>query len=389
MCWLRSNRENRMRILQVPGGLDVGGTETWLLSLDQTLPFASEDVDYLVFDDREYRYSDTLKRRGRRVLVCRLGLDPVGFFWRVLRLLRDEKYDVVHAHTYLFAGVMMLAARLARVPVRVTHAHTHFEIRNRRFYALYTHAMREAIERNATNGFAVSEAAAGDLFGSDWQTDSRWRVLRCGIDLGRFGKVTRAEALGALGLPSSSRNYVHVARLVPEKNQLFLLDVFARILTDDPNARLLIAGDGPLRNVLEERARSIGISRAVSFLGIRNDIPLVLAASDCFLLPSLREGLPLSVIEGQVAGVPCIVSEAVTPSARLDTRTLEIVELQKGISCWSARAAIAAASPKVESSLLKRIASEKGFSVESAAQILINTYKETLDACYRRNTLLQ
>lgn len=104
----------------------------------------------------------------------------------------------------------------------------------------------------------------------------------------------------------------HIGRFVPQKNHMFLLDIFQEICTRIPRAHLLLIGGGPLLDKVQQASQQMKIRERVHFLGHREDIAQLLQAMDLFLLPSLYEGLPLSCLEAQAAGLPCLVSDAVS-----------------------------------------------------------------------------
>jgi glycosyltransferase involved in cell wall biosynthesis len=144
-------------------------------------------------------------------------------------------------------------------------------------------------------------------------------VLNNAIDARRFAfsAEKREEAREALGLQPQEHVFLNIGAFNAQKNQAFLLEAFRDALETQPNARLLLVGDGERRVSCEARAEALGISKRVSFLGLREDIPALLSAADAFVLPSLHEGLPLTLVEAQCAGLFCIASNRVTREAAL------------------------------------------------------------------------
>ena len=104
----------------------------------------------------------------------------------------------------------------------------------------------------------------------------------------------------------------HIGRFNYQKNHEFLIDIFNEISKKEPKARLLLVGDGNLRPEIESKITRFGISDKVIMTGVRSDVPDLLQAMDCFVFPSHYEGLPVTVVESQAAGLKCFISEAVT-----------------------------------------------------------------------------
>ena len=110
----------------------------------------------------------------------------------------------------------------------------------------------------------------------------------------------------------------HVGRLNYIKNHKFLLDVFYEFQKEHNNSVLLIVGDGEERDNIENQAKKLGISSKVIITGVRKDVNALLSAMDCFVFPSLKEGFPLTLVEAQASKLPCLISDSVTKSAKLN-----------------------------------------------------------------------
>ncbi|MEQ1911730.1 MAG: glycosyltransferase [Vicinamibacterales bacterium] len=218
-------------------------------------------------------------------------------FWNTIR---TEAPAVFHAHMTwpLSCKYGMLAAVLARVPAVVATAHTRYPLDDP------FSSQPRLISRLVDRYMAVSEAVAGQLrddFGID---TSKVEVVHNGIDVDSL-RVPRSQALrqsltGGRAVPV----VMTVARLDAGKGHVDLLHAAA--LT--PNAVFVFVGDGPLRGALETEARTAGVAERVLFLGQRDDVAALLACADAFVLPSLAEGLPLSVLEAMAAGVPVVAT---------------------------------------------------------------------------------
>jgi glycosyltransferase involved in cell wall biosynthesis len=242
--------------------------------------------------------------------VLRCGWQPAATFpARLLELLRRERYDVVHSHVLLFSGLIAAVARRAGTPVRVAHAHNSHDGRgNGAGRSLYRALMRRLIARHANLTLACSAAAASAF-------DCQAQILPYGIDLQRFG--ARVSGLKSrFGIPESARVFGAVGRLTAQKNYGFLLEAFAAALNRAAHIHLLIVGGGELRDDLDRRIAALGIGARVHTLGLRDDVPeLMTGLCDAFVMPSLYEGLPVALLEAQAAGLPCLISDTISPEA--------------------------------------------------------------------------
>lgn len=294
----------KIRVLQLLAGCKVGGLEKVVLSLVSRL---HRDFDFrvVVYDDSEGPLRESFAAYGTPVhhLARRPGVDLVYPF-RLARVLRREKIDVVHAHngTALFYGG--LAAILAGGKRLVFTAH------DRSVPQVPSRPVQWLLGRATTYAVAVSDLGRQDLLSVDSFHPERVVVVHNGADEADFaGRVTRDHARRALGLPEDAEIVGTVARLHPEKNVALLVRAFARVATERPAAFLVIAGDGPERAECERIAAERGVSDRCRFLGMRRDVAAVLTALDVFALSSEREGLPLAVLEAMGAELPVVSTE--------------------------------------------------------------------------------
>jgi len=157
----------------------------------------------------------------------------------------------------------------------------------------------------------ISQGVSADILASNWQLSSeKLAIVQNGLNYERFlVPMTQMEARRKLGTEIPKGFWFGtVGRLSAVKNHSAMIRAFQLVANEAPNCFLLIAGDGELRDELEALSASLGISRQVHFLGLRRDIPTVMKSLDVFLLPSLREGLPLALLEAMASGLPVIAS---------------------------------------------------------------------------------
>jgi len=227
----------------------------------------------------------------------------VGVLWRLIKLFRSRRIDAVvtvGAGDKMFWG--RLAARMAGVPVVASALHStgwpdRVQFANRLLAPL-------------TDAFiAVAEPHARYLAAHEGCTATKVRVVPNGVDVKRFCPRTPNDGLRkSLDLPDGAPVVGIVAALRPEKNHWLFLSAADRVLRESPDARFLIVGDGPQRELLEALARLLSVSHAVRFLGTRNDVPEVLALIDVLALTSHIEANPVSILEAMAAGKPVVAT---------------------------------------------------------------------------------
>src|SRR5438093_3072568 len=220
-----------------------------------------------------------------------------------VRELRAEHPAVFHAHLSgpLACKDGLLAAALARIPAVVATAQLFVNLPLRRF----THAQHRFVSTIVDRYIAVSHEVATRLGKTFRIPAAKINVVHNGIPLSPFNRPANAALRAALTGGSTGRPIVlTAARLAEQKGHCYLLK--AAVLV--PEAIFILAGDGPERANLEAQARELGLNKRVLFLGYRHDVPDLLACCDLFVLPSLFEGLPLSILEAMAASKPVIAS---------------------------------------------------------------------------------
>ena len=127
----------------------------------------------------------------------------------------------------------------------------------------------------------------------------------------------------------------HVGNFTGVKNHRFLLDIFAQIKKKRSMAKLMLVGDGPLRNEIEKYAEQLGVLDDVIFMGVRSDVNELVQAMDFFVFPSLFEGLGIVAIEAQTSGLPCIISDTVPDEAIVTKNLVTVMSLNESAEKWA------------------------------------------------------
>ncbi len=314
-----SNRP--IRILHVVGGMDRGGTETWLMNVLHHIDRARISMDFLVHTTQPRAFDDEIRSLGSKIIPCLHPYRPRLYAQNLTRILKkDGPYDVIHSHVHQFSGFVMRLAERAGVPLRISHSHSVScaeDGRSGLARSAYRSLMRYWIQRYSILGLAASREAAIALFGENWESDSRWKVLHCGIDLTPFrARPDTAKVRAEFNIPPGTFVIGHVGRFHPQKNHNFLISIFTAVVRREPSTLLLLIGQGELEGDVMRRVKREGLSDHVRFLGVRPDVPrLMMAAMDVFLFPSLYEGLGIVLLEAQAAGLLSVVSDVIPEEA--------------------------------------------------------------------------
>lgn len=149
-----------------------------------------------------------------------------------------------------------------------------------------------------------------------------------------FNEQRRNVMRDELGIPRNAFVTGHVGGFREVKNHTFLIDIFDEIHKQREDAVLLLVGDGNLRNETEQKAKRLGLEKSIVFTGVRSDVSELMQAMDIFVFPSLYEGLPLTLIEAQAAGLLCCAADTVSPESAV-TENIRFLSLQNSAKDWS------------------------------------------------------
>jgi glycosyltransferase involved in cell wall biosynthesis len=292
---------SEVRVLQVVPSFVMGGAERLSAQLAIELSGAGFDVRVISLYDPQGTELERMLASERipvSFLGKRRGFDP-RMFGRVYRVIKQFHPDVVHTHlhalNYAVPPALVLRARIV---------HTVHSVAEREAQRIGRH-IPGILFRRAVAPVAIGreiQTSIKRVFG----TDSH--LIPNGIPLARYAQpsVSRERWRSQMGFASDAMLFVSVGRFDPVKNHAQLIDAFALATGNRPNTHLLLVGNGDLQNLLKAQTKTLALTGRVHFLGVREDIPEVLGASDVFVFASKSEASPLSVMEALAAGLPIV-----------------------------------------------------------------------------------
>lgn len=284
--------------------------------------------DLLSLNTPSSLYSNIVESKGGRVFVLP-RLEGILKYWNGLRqLIKENRYDAVHIHGNSHTVVLELsAAWAAGCGVRIVHSHT-----TTCKYVVVSRLLTQPFNMLYTHGLACGDAAGRWMFGK-----RKFTVMNNGVDteLYAFDEAKRTDIRSKEGW-TNCKVIGHVGGMVETKNHKFIIDVFNELHKRDDCYRLLLIGDGSLRADVESRVEDFGLKDYVCMTGNTNNVCDYLNAMDFVLMPSLFEGLPLTLVEQQANGLRCVVSDAITNEAN-KTGNLSFLSLSLGASGWADR----------------------------------------------------
>lgn len=368
----------KIKVLQIAfNDLGHGGIQSLIMTITKKLS-CEIDEDIIVFSSKLAYYDEEFKKYGR-IFRCpnyegnnwlRKRLDYYIRYFKikndVLRILKKYgPYDVVHSHTFFEAAPCMAAAKKMGVPVRIAHSHNTAMKDKRTFILrqinkLYQTVYSYIILKNSTDRIGCSQAAADYLFGKG----NGKSIPNC-VNYKIFQKNNFSQK------DWNELRLIHIGNFLPQKNQLFLVEIFYELLKIKTESSLIMIGRSS--EYLEKvymRIKELGIGDKVKILPHDSYIPKELSKADYFIFPSSFEGFGNVMLEAQAAGLHCFASTEVTKE--VDCGLVTFLPLEKGAKEW---AKIILKFYEEEGTEKKEVDMSK-FSEEVFAQKFLNLYKK-------------
>lgn len=366
-----------IRILHVIGIMNRGGAETMIMNLYRHMDRTKVQFDFVENSAEPAAFDDEIQSLGGKIYRCPHYNGKNHFtyvkWWN--RFFRDHRgeYPIVHGHLGSTAAIYLAVAKKYGA---YTIAHSHSSGTDHSLKALLYGIMSYPTRHIAAYFFACSEAAGIDRFGKKTTLGDNYSVLKNAIDITQFSYAPpiRRRVRNEMGYRADEIVIGHVGRYTSEKNQLFLLDILDRLNARSTLIRLLMIGDGPMHGQIVQAAKQRGLKQYITFTGIRSDVAELMQAMDVFVFPSLYEGLPVTMVEAQAAGLPCIISDKVPEECIITEGLVDVMPLSASADAWAEKVLEKRQCPRTDHS--EEVAAH-GFDIKAEALKLQEFYLST------------
>lgn len=323
--------ENKICVLHIVGMMNVGGVQKFLLDLYRNID--KNNIQFSFAVQREYPlfYDDEIYALGGDLYFLPLmEKNILKYSLELYKLLKkNTKYKIVHIHLNRRNVIPLLIAKLAGVPIRIAHSHSKAE-HNNKFKRFQVKLIKFTINMLSTHRFACSVDAGNYLFGK-----KDFSVIKNGIDTDKF-KYTlsiRQNLRRTLGIQDKFV-YGHVGNFATSKNYFFLIDVFILLQSENPDAVLLLVGDGVLFNQIQDYIKEKRVESYLILVGNVDNVHEYMQAMDAFIFPSVYEGFGIVAIEAQSVGLPVFASDTIPEEVKL-TNNISFIPLIEGKEFWA------------------------------------------------------
>lgn len=333
----KKKREKMKNILVIIGALRTGGAEKITVDLIENMNRTGMDFYFLVFGNEIGNYEDRVQKMEGKVIHIPRPLFPYLKYKLDLKNIWDQygPFDIVHTHTLLNNGINCRIFCDFGCKRLISHSHSTNSNRKNSFIALiYERLMKHMIRRYATDYLACGEEAGEYLYGKEFFR-REGKVIHNGVEFSTvsFQPETRKLLRDQMGLRNTCV-IGHVARLEKLKNHEFVLEILKELNNFSDRFLYMIVGEGSYREAIKNKVKELGLEGQVLMLGNRDDVHQIQNVFDLVIYPSLYEGIPVALIEAQINGVPCIVSENISKEVKIREKT-KFVSLEKTAKEWA------------------------------------------------------
>ena len=365
---------NPIRVLHVIGIMNRGGAENMIMNLYRGIDRTKIQFDFVEHTSDHAAFDDEILSMGGHIYYCPRynGKNHFSYirWWKNFFQDHAKEYPIIHGHIGSTAAIYLSIAKKYGL---YTIAHSHSAGAGSVIFRCFSYPTRFV----ADHFFACSYDAGTSRYGNKvGQNPQLCQTLNNAIDTDKFifNADIRKDYREQLKIHPDTLVVGHTGRFVDAKNHSFLLDVFAVVHKHKPDSVLLLVGDGELRPQIEDKIQQLHLEDAVIFTGVRNNVYDYYQVMDVFVMPSLYEGFPVTLVEAQAAGLPCLISDTIPDEVTL-TDLIHFASLKSSPEIWAESIDRLSVCPR------KNMGQEirnKGYDIHSTASQLQRFYENVV-----------
>lgn len=326
---LQNNESKKIKVAQFVGSMNCGGTETMLMNLYRKIDKNKFEFVFIENVKEKTWYTDEIiKLGGRIVKIEEFSFKNIKkYIDNMIKIFKTEDFDVVHSHVFLHSGIVMYAAQKAHIKKRFCHSHSAMRSKDNNFFKM--HFLRHLILKYSTRLLACSTEAGVCLYGNKFL--KKGLVLPNPIQLDKIKNINTqnvAKLTEKYKIDAQTLVVGHVGRLVEVKNHNFMIEIASILKKRNINFKMFFLGDGPLKKQIELKIKEKKLESNIIMTGNVSNVYEYMQIFNILLLPSFYEGLPVTLIEAQASGLPCIVSNNVSREADLGLNLINFCDIE-------------------------------------------------------------
>lgn len=335
--------EKPIRILQAFVTNDKGGLTGYIVQNYRYIDKSKVQFDFLTHDEKPLDFEQEFIDMGARFYHIPHPSHPLTYYHALRKIMEETDYKAVSFNLSYANFISVILARMAGARKIIIHSHsTAIDDKSqlKRFIKRIIHEIGKRVFLYAANEFvACSQYAASWMFTNSVIKGKHFTYARNAIDVNRFSykQTARDRLRKELTIDSETFCLGHVGRFTYQKNHEYLIDIFNELVKMHPDSLLLLIGghdSGGTYDFVQAKIHDYHLENKVKLLGVRKDVPELLSAMDCFILPSRFEGLAIVCVEAQAAGLPIYQSDVVSPESAI-TNLMHFLSIKDKPQNWA------------------------------------------------------
>lgn len=328
--------DKKIKVVEFIPRLEFGGVEAVVLNYIKHLPDRNK-FEFHIIAQNIYD-SDCVQQFEQLGFTVHLVTHKRKSLYKncteIWKILKKENFDVAHSHMTLTNFYVLFMEKILKTNIRISHSHNAFKLESWKQKTVWP--ILKKLNQWVANIWVTCGYDAGSfLFGEKAMNNGRVVMLNNAIDEQLFKYDSNVRNRIRKQLEINDEFVIgHIGRFMEQKNHRFLIDVFAKVLKEMPEAKLVLIGAGELEDEILQKVKQFNIEKSVIFTGNVTNPQDYYQAMDIFVLPSLFEGLPVVSIEAQAAGLPCLISDRVDPRCKVTTG-VKFLPINQGAKLWS------------------------------------------------------
>lgn len=323
-----------MKILITGLSPSIGGVETFIINLYNSLRNMNIEVYLLTYSDN-LSYLSQIEDYGKTLILCHSRRDNYFLYMKDLnRIYSNYKFDAIWSNVCSLSSIDELTiAKKYNIPCRIIHSHNSKNMGGT--ITQFLHFLnKKKIHKYVTHYFSCSKKAANWMFPKS--VLNKVNIINNSIDAKKFIFNPNLQLELKEEFNISNKTVIgHVGRFHFQKNHMFLLDIFYEASKINDNLVLILCGKGELKSKIKDKIKNLNLEDKVFLLEDRFDMNRIYQLFDLFLFPSLFEGLPFALIEAQAAGIPCLISDAISNEVQITSDRIKFMSLESSSQEWA------------------------------------------------------
>lgn len=385
----------KKKVLHIIDSFGTGGAETWLLACVKYLyshPELNVQFDFLASGGKTGVHDDEIKKYGSEIFYAKYSLQKIFVFGRELKkILRGHGYCAIHNHTDFVSGWHFLSAAGSLPAIRVAHVHNPWNFVNNYVvnpFRWFSFRMGRLLTALLTTKITGTSDAVLDEYGYNKWPFKKKRVMPayCGFDVEKFlydetAKKKMCDEMGwdyncRIGLFAGRIGLHNYDKAINQKNPSFALSVARELVKNSKEWNFIFAGYKGIQGwQMENELKAEGLSNRIKFMGLRNDLPSIMSASEIIIFPSLWEGLGMVAVEAQAAGLPVLASDTVPEEAIVCDEIYFKKRLSEGALSWVKGINSITSSHFLHRDEYNKYVLQSRFSINASVNYLLSLYQ--------------